>query len=193
MGRDKAPLEVGGRTMLSAAIAALSELTDRVVLACGEKERYVDTGRELVLDRHVDTGPLAGLEAGLTRIAETEGGAWVAVLACDMPQACVELLAAIYEEARAQGADACLLRSEFGLEPLYAIYHTRCLPAVRRALRAGRHRMTSFHRGFGELAILAVSQQELPDELVDMDCPRNVNTPRDLAAAQDGCKSEATS
>ena len=164
-----------------------------MVLACGERERYAETGRELVLDRYPDTGPLAGLEAGLARIAETEGRAWVAVLACDMPQACVDLLAAIYEEARVRDADACLLRSEFGLEPLYAIYHTRCLPAVRRALEAGRRKMTSFHRGFGELAVLAVSQQELPDAVVDMDCPRNVNTPRDLAAAQSGRRSGASS
>ena len=183
MGRDKAPLEVRGRSMLDSAVAAFGGLTDGVLLACGPEARYREAGYEFVLDRFADAGPLAGLEAALQRAAEGGAdGAWLLVLACDMPRARGEVFQALLARARERDADACLLGTDGGLEPLYAVYHTRCLGAVRRALEAGERRMTSFHAGYGAVVVEVLDLADLPPAVADRDCHRNVNTPHELEA-----------
>ncbi|MEW6072334.1 MAG: molybdenum cofactor guanylyltransferase [Planctomycetota bacterium] len=182
MGRDKAGLDLGDRTLLERTVAIVAGRAPRVLLACGPAARYRELGPELVLDRSPDAGPLAGLEAALARLAEGEGReGWLLVLACDMPRARGEVFDLLLERARARRADACLLATGAGLEPLYAVYHTRCLPAVRAALAAGERRMVSFHAGFGPLAVATLAAAELPPALGGEGCARNLNTPRELA------------
>ena len=86
MGRDKALLRLGDQTLLERTVGVLSRLAPRVYLACGAEERYAELGLECVLDRLPDGGPLAGLEAALTRL-QADGGGWLGILACDMPRA----------------------------------------------------------------------------------------------------------
>jgi molybdopterin-guanine dinucleotide biosynthesis protein A len=184
MGADKAVLTVGGRTLLARAAAELAKLCDAVVLASGERPRYGELGLTRVLDRRADGGPLAGLEAGLFHAAERArdsgaDGAWVAALACDMPRVPGELFGALLARALAARADVALASSAAGLEPLAALYNTRALPAVTRALDAGERKMTSFHRGFGPVEVLVVREAELASILAGADFARNVNTPAD--------------
>ena len=184
MGRDKAQLDVGGRSMLEASLAALDGLCERVLLASGAEVRHPETGRECVLDRFADAGPLAGLEAAMVRIAEESGeaGAWVVTLGCDMPRSDPRVLRALLAREIERNADACLLATEGGVEPLCAVYHTRCRDAVRRGLEAGERRMTSFHEGYGELRVETLPQAELAAELLALESHRNVNTPHELEA-----------
>lgn len=189
MGADKAGLVLGERTLLQRAVEVLADAVEgEVVLATGSAERYPELGLPCVLDRLGD-GPLAGLEAVLGRFAETPGGAWVAVLACDLPGADPAVVRRLLARARERALDACLLATAEGPEPLFAVYHTRCLDAVRDALRAGERRMVAFHRGSARadaagartpIAVGELPVEELPSEL--RGCARNVNTPADLAA-----------
>ena len=188
MGHDKALLELDGTPLLDRALACLDRLARSCVLACGRERRYEERGRELVLDPPADRygpdpGPLAGLEAVLAHVSgaqDAPGGAWVAVLAVDLVRARPELFTALLERAGREGADACLLASEQGPEPLLAVYHTRCLAPVRKALRAGERRLVSFHRGYGELCISLLPESELPPELGVDEPARNVNSPAEF-------------
>jgi len=175
MGADKALLEVRGRTLLEGAIATLTEVCDEVLLASGPEARYGDTGRRAVVDRVVGGGPLAGLEAALAEASErgVDGPRWVAVLACDMPRAEGALFRALVERAEALEADACLLETPDGVEPLLAVYRPRCLGAVRRALEAGERRMVAFHRGHGPIAVATLRAEEPA-------LASNLNTPDEL-------------
>jgi molybdopterin-guanine dinucleotide biosynthesis protein A len=142
MGRDKSLLEIGGRTLLERAIAVLDAQADEVLLACGPAERYEELGRPLVLDAFPDGGPLAGIEAGLSR-ARTE---WIAALACDMPRAEPSIFAALLDRAERDGLDVCFLRTARGVEPLCAVYRKTCLEPVRAALGKGERKVVSFLR-----------------------------------------------
>lgn len=176
MGSDKAGLVLGETTLLERTATVLGEVAPQVVLACGSTPRYGGLGHELVLDACPDGGPLSGLEAVLDRL-ERAGGGWLAVLACDMPRADAEVLRRLRSRAEERGLDLCVLETDGGLEPCYGVYHTRCLPAVRRALDAGDRKMTAFHPGVNAGTM---HERELPAELREREPARNLNTPAEL-------------
>jgi len=182
MGRDKAALRVAGATLLESAAAAFTGLAGETLLACGPTERYRDLGFPLVLDAFPDAGPLAGLEAGLAR-ARTE---WLAALACDMPRATPEVVRQLLERAQERDLDVCFLRTEKGIEPLFAVYRRTCLEPVRAALQAGERKLVSFLRfktsdgrrpRSGNLL-----EADLPGGLAAAGVAHNLNTPEDLRA-----------
>lgn len=192
MGSDKARAMVGGASLLERAIAAVSSVAKDVRLACGARARYGETGLALVLDERADAGPLAGLEAGLS--AAPEG--WVVVLAVDMPRADARLLRGLLERARGSGADACLLSSASGREPLCGVYHTRLLASIRVALAAGERRAIAFldhPAGQGALPRVDwIDERELafpsPERQLELPVAApsfNVNTPDDLQAERE--------
>ena len=182
MGRDKAVLELRGRSLLEGAIAALEPLCQDVWLASGQSPRYLQLGRLEILDRRVrGTGPLAALEAGLIALrARCERG-WLLLLACDMPGAGVALFRELLAQARREELDACGLSGERGPEPLAAIYSAALLESVSAALDAGEPKMTSperFLARHGALPRVAWQARAEPALF------RNLNTPADLEAAR---------
>jgi len=102
MGRDKADLVLGDRTLLARATGTLSEVAREVVLATGSSARYRELGLRIALDRYIDAGPRAGLEAGLSAVVEglSSSGELVVVLPCDMPRADAALFFALLERVR---------------------------------------------------------------------------------------------
>lgn len=141
MGADKALLvDAKGRALIERALATLDPWVDELCIACGPSARYGELGRRQVLDRIADGGPLAGLEAALSAASTP----WIYALACDLPRADGAVFARLLERAQRDDLDACWLSTAAGDEPLYAVYSTRCLPAVRAALDAGQRRMNSF-------------------------------------------------
>ena len=182
MGRDKARIELRGRSLLQRAIDSLSPACASVWLACGPESRYDELDLERVLDVTPDGGPLAGLAAVLAR-AERERTApgqeaAVAVIACDMPRATTDVYRLLHAELARSGADAALLETSEGLEPLCAVYRTSALAAVQRALGRGDRRLISFH---DELRVARIRADELPEALRGADMTRNLNTPEDLS------------
>jgi molybdopterin-guanine dinucleotide biosynthesis protein A len=183
MGRDKAGLELGGRTLLERTVERLERRCPRVVLACGREPRYAELGRELVLDLPAAgerPGPIAGILAALEGVA----AARYLVLACDLPRAGDDLLAALLERAEATGADAVFFESARGLEPLCAVYAPTCAAPMRAALSAGQRRVLAFldHPREDGRPVLAerLSERELDPELRARDLALNLNTPEEL-------------
>jgi molybdopterin-guanine dinucleotide biosynthesis protein A len=180
MGRDKALLDYGGEPLIARPIAALRARCGEVLLATGRTPRYAALGLEIVLDASPGDGPLAGLCAVLER-ART---AWVAVLACDMPHASAEVVEELLARTAVEGLDACLLRTEKGVEPLCAVYRRECAPFARAALDAGERRLISFHAldiAGVALAVGELDEANLPRAL--RGSARNLNTPEDVAGA----------
>jgi molybdopterin-guanine dinucleotide biosynthesis protein A len=201
MGRDKAALELGGRTLLERAVTTLSAVAPQVVLASGTRARYAELGCEIALDRWHDAGPLAGLEAGMTLVQERALGegtteAFVVVLPCDMPRVDSALLQALLARALSeQDVSASLFTSDRGPEPLCGVYHTRALPAIRAALRAGQRAMLSFmeHPGAdGELPRVlwtdvaeACAGRSLARPALNLNSLEDLSSERALWAAQE--------
>src|SRR5215204_2378308 len=78
-GQAKPQLEVGGRTMLAAVLAAVADASRRVVV--GPPQPVPDDGVLVVREEPPGGGPVAAMRAGLARV-DTDV---VAVLAGDLP------------------------------------------------------------------------------------------------------------
>jgi len=179
MGTDKALLDLGGRALIRYPMRALAGAADEVLLACGSEARYAELGAPLVLDAIEDGGPLAGLVAGL-EAAAARGARWVAVLAVDLPGADTAVVDALVRRARERDLDACLLELERGVQPTFAVYHTRCAAPARRALAAGERRLVSFHALPVEGRAARIERVRPVELGADEAVAVNLNTPAEL-------------
>lgn len=138
MGRDKALLPYRD-TVLAERIAREVEAAAGSVTLVGDPERYLGLGRPVIPDLRAGCGPLGGIEAVLSASIED----WNLVVACDMPGVLAPFLTTLLAEAGRAGGDCLLPLSGPELpEPLCAVYHRRCLPAIRGALDANVRKVT---------------------------------------------------
>jgi molybdopterin-guanine dinucleotide biosynthesis protein A len=139
-GVDKPALEVGGRTLLAAAVAAAAG-ADRVVVVGPERPLEAD----VVWTREAEpgTGPVAALAAGIDRLADFADDAVVVLLAADLPlvsadtvdrlRAAADVGAVLTDET---GRDQWLL-SAWRLGPLRAAMPQRPEGAALRRVLGG--------------------------------------------------------
>lgn len=171
MGRDKAMLPCGGRTMLQYLIDKYAVLGP-VAVSVNAAGRFAFTGARELPDRWPDAGPLNGLAAAFSETDADEVFLTGTDLPCGDP-ALVRRLATLRGEA-----DACILkRGKKGMEPLFAVYGPRCGEAAKRCLAAGKR---SFFELLEGLSVRFVQPEELP--AFDLDrLLTNVNTPEEYA------------
>jgi molybdopterin-guanine dinucleotide biosynthesis protein A len=174
MGRDKALLPWGESDLLGHALDRLSTVVAEVRILAGSALRHLERGVPVDLDPVAGRGPLGGLLAAL----EAAQGRAVLLLAVDLPLVPAGLLARLV--ALAPVSDAIVPVFPRGPEPLCALYGAACLPAVRRRVRAGELKMTSF---WPDVRVRELVPQELepfgkPERLFF-----NVNSPDEYAAA----------
>lgn len=123
-GADKASIEIGGRTLLERAIAALSEASEMVVVGAD-----VPTSRPVTFTREDPPGggPGAGLLAGLRAFSRTPDR--VVVLAVDMPLVSADTVRRLLAGARDD--DGAVLVDAAGREQyLCAAYSVGALEAA---------------------------------------------------------------
>jgi len=137
MGRDKAALPFGGTT-LAGHVASLVREAAGTVAILGEPQRYLALGYPVYPDLVPGCGPMGGIYTGLSR-ASTD---WNLMVACDMPSLSSAILRNLLERAGVSSARCVAAAGSTGEpEPLCAVYHRSCLPAVERAIRDKRFRM----------------------------------------------------
>ncbi|HJQ75533.1 MAG TPA: molybdenum cofactor guanylyltransferase, partial [Gaiellaceae bacterium] len=172
-GRDKAFAAVGGEPIVVRTVRLFRGLFPQVLVATNRAERFRGLDVETVADVHPDCGPLAGIHAALR--ASRYPHAFVA--ACDMPGLDADVIRFLV--ARIGSADAIVPCWEGDVEPLHAVYSTRCVPVMEARLRAGRHALRDLLRG---LRVDWVSEAELARVRGAAASLLNVNTPEELAA-----------
>jgi len=166
MGRDKALLPLKSGFLIQEVTAMVAGAAGTAALI-GEPERYRHLGLDCLRDLRHGMGPLAGIEAAL----ESGRGELNLIVACDMPGLETDWLRRLLLNARESDA-LCVASSERSgvVHPLCAVYRSNCLPAVRRALDAGRLRL---------LDLL----HELDATTLETGSPVwNINTPQQWAA-----------
>lgn len=140
MGRPKEALPFAGAPLLARIAAALAPACEPVVVVARDARQELPTLPAAVLRTHDDApgrGPLAGLAAGLRRLAAHGFGPADAafVVACDHPF--VDAAFARCLAAALADADAAMPEVAGRVEPLCAIYRLRCLPRIDALLAAG--------------------------------------------------------
>jgi molybdenum cofactor guanylyltransferase len=170
MGVNKALIEIGDQPLARRVAEEIGKICGKVSLV-GDPGLYGTLGLPVVPDRFPGLGPLAGIEAALgTTTVE-----WNLVVACDMPSLDVAILEKLF--AVAEKGDCAVPSYEDGrIEPLCAVFHARCHPAILAALEAG---------------VRKVSEALDPLELRYMPVATNrsfanLNTPEDLERFRNG-------
>lgn len=187
MGRSKALLPVPpDDTPLIAHVARrLASLSlDRVIVVANDPTlpamAQLSAPTIFVADAYPGAGTLGGIATGLQRI-----NGWAVVVACDLPLVAPQvfaLLAHIAAERDEQGEcwDAVVPVIGGYEEPLHALYHRRCLPAIEARLAQGQRRVISF---MGDVRTRYVSEDELRSVDPQLHSFVNANTPAEWDAA----------
>ena len=179
MGRSKAELNLGGRTMAERAVDVMSEVCREVVIVTAKPLEFIDFKGKIIRDVIPGQGPLGGLVTGLI-FARTP---WVLTAPCDVPFLKAGILRIIAEKALAArgGPRVVVPRTTGGWQPLIAAYSRECLGPARKLLEAGGRKMD-------DLRFNGAAWESIDAEVFKAVDPKllsffNINTPEDLATA----------
>ncbi len=136
MGRDKAALEIAGRSLLARAADELIAVVPDVHVSVrpGQRDESLRAKYSLIEDELTSCGPAAGILAAHSLHPDR---AWL-VVACDMPLLSRLLLQRLLDSrAPDHEATAWLSADKSGPEPLCAIYEPATLAAFLAHVREG--------------------------------------------------------
>lgn len=167
MGRDKALLPWNGTTLAQHTARTVAEACGSAALV-GDPRRYGSLGYRVFGDRFPGCGPIGGIVTALT----VSNSDWNLVTGCDMPALTAATLVRLLSETAGTDGESIVPLGASGPEPLCAVYHRACLPALERAISEGRFRMRD------------VVNELQPRFIAGMDPVTfaNLNTPEDLEA-----------
>jgi molybdenum cofactor guanylyltransferase len=166
MGQDKALLPYRGTTLVEHVAKNVLEAVGSVTLI-GDPERLGHLGLAVLPDELPGSGPASGIYTAL-RSTETD---WNLVVACDMPSVSADILRELVDRTQTASRNCVAATGVYGQpEPLCAVYHRRCLPAIERAIRDKRLRMRDLIKEFGAVWMK-----------VEASALTNVNTPAEWA------------
>jgi len=182
LGKDKAFLDIDGRTLLERVTDRLHGLFREILIVTSQRgrdlirENGLEFGREvsLITDLYPGKGSMGGVYSGLA-VSSTYHNL---VVACDMPFLNPRLVAHLTQKA--QGFDVVIPRLKGVLEPLHAIYSKDCLGPLKRLLDVEHLKIIDL---FPEVKMRYIEE----DEIVPLD-PQllsffNINTAIDFQRA----------
>jgi molybdenum cofactor guanylyltransferase len=187
MGRDKALLQLGGRSMLEVALEKLRALPLPVPPRIAGAR--LDAGA--LADLHPGCGPLGGIEAALMGSSRPLN----VFLPLDMPLLPAKFLVWMLRRAKITGAMVTLPRINGRPQPLCAVYHRELLGPITRSLLAGDYKVMrvvcAATPQFGSVDIFDVELVATadPDMFTFSPLPayrwfHNCNTPEDMAGIE---------
>lgn len=170
MGRDKAQVMLGGKSLLERAIETWKDYGAGLQLSMGPAERMglAPGGISAVADIYPERGPLGGLHAGL-RACSTPVLLLVAV---DSPFLTPEHADALLEVM--DSGEACVYTVDGDPQPLFGLYRRRCATPAETLILHGDNRMCSLLDWTNTIYVPAEDRAPF----------RNLNTPEDVAEAE---------
>lgn len=168
-GRNKAFLEVNGRTILDRLIATLSPIFHEIVLVTRQPELYAGRAIRIVQDIFQARASLTGLHAALTHAQAP----WVFVCPCDAPFIQPALVRLLLDSISPQ-VDAVVPRIGDYYEPLCAVYSKNCLAPIAAQLEREEFQIKGFFR---HIRIQTIGEAQLRRADPQLRSFLNVNTP----------------
>ncbi|NUM48835.1 MAG: molybdenum cofactor guanylyltransferase [Anaerolineales bacterium] len=182
MGRDKALVPFGGRTMIEYILQQTEGLAQDTIIITNTPEAYQFLQLPLFPDVIPDWGALGGLYSAIFHAPQNT----CLVLACDMPFINRPLLAHFISliadyDAVIPHLDPTGNKMPAFAEPFRAVYRKSCLPPIKAAIDAGQRRVISF---FDQVNIRFVDRHEIEVYDPGLQTFLNVNTKEDLLKAE---------
>jgi len=178
MGRPKATLEFGERTLIERIVSELNARFDDVLVVAPPKSidgpRLPPLAARIVHDRGEYQGPAAGLMHGLRNARHEIAFA----CACDLPW----LKADVADALCAMLGDHDALVPEVGgrLQPLHAVWRRRCADTLASLIERGERRLLSV---LPMLNVRVAQEAELLEIDPALASFRSISTPQDYRAA----------
>ncbi len=170
MGRDKALIEVDGRTLLDRALDKLEPHVQEL-LVIGDPGKYGHVGPFVFADDIPGVGPLGGILTAM-RYASNDR---LLVLACDMPNVTPRLFEHLKEGLTREGT-AFVPACDGQLEPLAAAYHRRCRSTFEARVAQGAWKVSdALEQVRATFVQICPGEEGWPQDLF-----RNINAPGDL-------------
>lgn len=166
MGQDKALLPVEGTPMISHASNLLRRFCDEIIIASSD-ELHATFGDQLVHDTYPNSGPIAGIHAGVSKSKHSAS----IVLSCDTPFIHNEVIHALLDVEII--SDAIVARCAQKTHPLIAIYHKSALPYLEHALQSNSFKLMTC------LEKMRVTYVDFPSSFENNF--QNINTPDQIA------------
>ena len=179
MGRDKALVELDGRPMLEHVIKRVSGLGQaQTLLVSNDHAAHARFGLPMVRDSLPDAGSLGGIYTALTH----SHSGHTLVVACDMPFLSPALLRHMLELREEGRFDVIVPRVDGYPQGLHAVYGQACVAPIRAQIEAGRLKVIGF---YDQARVRYLDEDEWGPLDPTGRALGNVNTPEELAAAQE--------
>ena len=174
-GVEKSNLLVGEKSIITHIISLFDELFQDIILVTNQPKKYLNWDVTIVKDIFTLRSSLTGIHAGLFFTHTSHAF----VSACDTPFLKKALIQTILENVE-PGSDVVIPQTNAGLEPLCAVYSTRCLHFIQQELDQNRLKIQGF---FNKVTVRQVGEavlRKIDPQLVSF---FNINTPADLGIA----------
>ncbi|TDA29411.1 MAG: molybdenum cofactor guanylyltransferase [Archaeoglobi archaeon] len=179
VGIEKPEIEICRKKLIEIAIEKYSDY--KPIFVCrdhSQAERYAEKfGITCICDSYKGSGPLAGIHAALKHNGNT------AVVAIDMPFVKRELLEFIFKKGVETDCDALIPKHKFA-EPLLAYYSERSVSEIERAILMGEKRIIVPLSRLRTIFYPADELRAFDKNLISF---FNINTPEDIAKAEEIC------
>jgi len=181
MGRDKALLRIGSRTLLEIVAERVMAVADELFVVASNGECYSELGFRVVPDLEPGGGSLGGIYSALSAAVCEQ----CLIVGCDMPFLNGDLLRFMVNLPRDYDALVPTLageRSDQGsgstYETLHAIYSRSALPVIERRLTAGQLKIADI---LPELRVRELDEPTARRFDPELRSFFNANSPEDLA------------
>lgn len=174
MGRDKAFLKIGGKTIFEKIFNAFNENFSRIVLVGDREERFANYQVPVYADLFPGSS-LGGLYTGLYH-AETD---YIFVSSCDLPYPSSRVISHICPLVG--NCDAVVPRLAHGYEPLFAAYSKSCLAPLKSMLEARNYCVYDL---YPLINVKDVNEEELESVVESPHSFINLNTPAEYEAVK---------
>lgn len=180
-GENKAFLRVGGMRILDRLFAVYTEIFDEIILVTNNPMEFLEWDAMIVTDLFPLRSSLTGIHAGLFYSSHP----FAFFSACDAPFLKKEIIETVLEHID-PAADLVIPEVSAGLEPLCAAYSRRCLKPAEDHLRVNKFKI---QLALKNCRIKKIPEKRLREKDPDLVSFFNVNTPEDLARAEQIVKS----
>ncbi|MDO9529285.1 MAG: molybdenum cofactor guanylyltransferase [Syntrophales bacterium] len=171
MGTNKAFIKVDGEQLIDRTVRLFKNIFKEVILVTNSPLEYLDQDVKIVTDIIEEKGAIGGIYTGL--FYSTCNCSFVS--ACDMPFLNRNFIE--YMISKIGHYDIVVPNPPDGLQPLHAIYSSRCLPHIKKSIDTDKLKITGF---FKSLKVLKIPG----DTITTFDPERrmfsNINTKEDL-------------